>query len=476
MPMPTELGAKLGEIVGPEWVLERPEEMIVYECDAYTISRAIPRCVVLPKGTDQVSRVLKVLSDGDIPFVPRGAGTGLSGGALAVDDAVIVVTTRMTDVLEVDVENRLAVVETGCINLRLSDHIKPTGLHFAPDPSSQQACTIGGNLSENSGGPHCLKYGATSYHVLGVEVVLPDGEVVWLGGKTPDAPGYDLRGVFVGSEGTMGIATTAVVQLTPLPRHVKTFLGIFGSPEDASRAVSAIIAAGIIPAAMEMMDNPITQAVEAAFHFGFPLDAGAVLIVELDGIEAGVESQVEPVQRLMREAGAVEIRMAKDDRERMKLWAARKRAFGAIGRLAASYVTQDGVIPRSALPAVLGRILEISERYGLRIANVFHAGDGNLHPLLLFDERDPEQVKKVIAAGEEILRECIAVGGSITGEHGIGVEKRNLMSEIFSPDDMDFMWAVKEVFNPDGRCNPDKVFPTSKTCGEAYVPRKRQVA
>ncbi|MNS45397.1 putative FAD-linked oxidoreductase [compost metagenome] len=463
---PRELVEGLLALLPADAVLHRPEQLLVYDCDAYTIEKAAPLAVVLPRSTEEVASVMRFAHAHGLAVAPRGAGTGLSGGCLAETGGIMVGLSRMTRIVSVDVPNRRAVVEAGVVNQKLSDAVAIHGLTFAPDPSSQVACTIGGNVAENSGGPHTLKYGVTANHVLGVEVVLPDGEVVWLGGEVEDLPGTDLLGLMIGSEGTFGIVTRACVKLVPKAQAVRTLLAVFPTVDDASAAVSALIAAGIIPAALEMMDQLILQAVEAAFGFGFPLDAGAVLLIELDGLEAGLDEAKDEVARHCVANRAREVRVAADDAERARLWLARKKAVGAVGRLAPSKVTMDGVIPRTRLPEVLRAIADIAERHQLRIANVFHAGDGNLHPVTLFDERDPEQVERVLAAGGEILMACLAAGGSITGEHGVGVEKAAYMQEMFSEADMALMEAVRLVFNPDGSLNPGKVLPTRKGCLE----------
>lgn len=461
-----ELIDELQAILPADAVLARPEELLVYDCDAYTIEKCAPVAVVLPRSTQEVAEVARLAHRLGLPLVPRGAGTGLSGGSLAVEGGIMVALTRMTRIIEVDLANRRAVVEAGLVNARLTEAVSRDGYAFAPDPSSQSACTIGGNVAENAGGPHTLKYGVTVNHVLGLEVVLPDGEVVWLGGQTEDVPGFDLVGLMVGSEGTFGIVTKAVVKLVPQPAAVRTLLAIFPGVDDASNAVTALIAAGIIPAALEMMDHAILQAVEAAFQYGFPLDAGAVLIIELDGLEAGIDEIKARVIELCDAHGAREVRVAEDATQRARLWMARKKAVGAVGRLAPSKITMDGVIPRTRLPEVLRGIASIGARHDLRIANVFHAGDGNLHPVILFDERDAAQVEKVLVAGGEILRACLDVGGSITGEHGVGVEKSEFMHLQFSEDDLATMSTLREVFNPGGRLNPGKLLPNGRGCGE----------
>jgi len=409
---------------------------------------------------------VKVCNALDVPFLPRGAGTSLAGGCLPVGGGVMIALTRMKRILEVNTRDRYAVVEPGVVNLWLTNHLKGQGYHFAPDPSSQGACTIGGNVATNSGGPHTLKYGVTVNHVLGVELVLPDGRVVQTGGPVEDMPGYDLTGVIVGSEGTFGVASKAWVRITRNPEAYRTLLGVFETVDDATNTISDIIGAGIIPGALEMLDKLILQAVEAAFKFGFPLDAGAVLIMEVDGLEAGLDADAERIVAIAKKNNAREVRRANTDAERLLLWKSRKQAFGAVGRLAPSYCTQDGVVPRTKLPHILRFIQSVGQKYDLRIANVFHAGDGNIHPILLFDERDADQVKRVMAASHEILGECINVGGSVTGEHGIGVEKIDFMSKLFAPDDLAMMLRLRTAFNPESRCSPHKMLPTAGACIE----------
>src|SRR5437773_695606 len=473
---PEVVGALVG-IVGKENVISGEQELLVYECDAYTLEKHLPNVVVLPRTTEEVSRIAKLCARHDIPIIPRGAGTSLSGAVLAVTGGVMIGIGRMTRIIEIDYRNRRALVEAGCVNASITQAVKARGLLFAPDPSSQPACTIGGNVAMNSGGPHTLKYGVTTNHVLGFEMVLPDGEVVWLGTKPEggeDVDGYDLRGAVLGSEGMFGIVTEVLVRLVRAPQAYKTMLGVFESVDDASRTVSDIIASGIVPGALEMMDQLITQAVEAAYHFGFPLDAGAVLIVELDGLAAGLARQADRVIEICKKNRAREVRLARTDDERALLWKSRKRAFGAIGRLSPNYLTQDGVVPRSKLPEIMRCIRATSEKYGLRIPNVFHAGDGNIHPLVLYDERDAGQVRRALAAGHDILEKCIELGGSVTGEHGIGVEKIDFMEKQFAKDDLDAMRALRRVFDPENRCNPHKMFPGSKRCGDFAL--KKQAA
>jgi glycolate dehydrogenase FAD-linked subunit len=463
----------LRDIVGADGFITRPTELRVYECDGYTLEKIAPTVVVLPRSTTEVASIVRTLHRNGIAFVPRGAGTGLSGGCLPLDAPVMIGTSRMRRIVEIDIANRRATVEAGVVNLSVTNAVKSHGLCYAPDPSSQMACTIGGNVAENSGGPHTLKYGVTTNHVLGVELVLPNGDVVQLGGPVEDIPGYDLTGLVVGAEGTFGIVTTATLRLVRQPEACKTLLGVFESVDDATGTVSGIVAAGIIPAALEMMDQLIVAAVEAAFHVGFPTDAGAVLIVELDGPTIGLDRQTEQVAGICRAHGAREVRVARDDAERAALWKSRKRAFGAVGRLAPNYCTQDGVVPRTKVPDILRRIVDIGRRYALRIGNVFHAGDGNIHPILLFDERNPDEVRRVLAAGREILEACVELGGSVTGEHGIGVEKIAQMPLIFSPADLLVMTQLRRVFDPDQRCNPGKIFPTPGACVETTTPHRQ---
>jgi glycolate oxidase subunit GlcD len=463
--LPKTVIERLRAVLGDKHVLTDPDELFVYEADALTIHKHPPLSVLIPGTAEEVAAAVKILAEARIPFTPRGAGTGLSGGALALHGAVIFELARLNRILKIDFENRLAVVETGVINVHLSQATAPGGYYYAPDPSSQMACTIGGNVAENSGGPHCLKYGMTVNHVLAVEVVLPSGETVTLGGGGVDLPGYDLLGVFVGSEGTFGIATKATLKLTHLPQMVKTLLAEFITVTDASRSVSQIIAAGILPAALEMIDQATIQAIEnSIFAGGFPTDVAALLIIEVDGLAAGLEQTAARVVEICQRNNARAVRVAKDAAEREKLWAARKRAFGAMGRIQADLMVQDAVIPRSRLPEVLDEIYRIAGRYDLKVANVFHAGDGNLHPNISFDGRDPDQVRRVAAASKEIMALCVGVGGSITGEHGVGMDKIEAMRLIFSEADMQRMLAVRDVFNPFGLCNPGKVIPTFKTC------------
>jgi glycolate oxidase len=466
LPNSSTLIDRLHTVVGPGNLLHSPSDLVVYECDGFTIEKNKPDVVVFPTSTEQVVSVVKACNELNVPFLPRGAGTSLAGGCLPVGGGVMIALARMKRILEVNYRDRYAVVEPGVVNLWLTNHVRGQGFHFAPDPSSQGACTIGGNVATNSGGPHTLKYGVTVNHVLGVELVLPDGRVVRTGGPTEDNPGYDLTGVIVGSEGTFGVATKAWVRLTRNPEAYRTLLGVFETVDDATNTISDIIGAGIIPGALEMLDQLILQAVEAAFKFGFPLDAGAVLIMEVDGLEAGLDADAERIIAIAKKNNARTVRRAATDAERLLLWKSRKQAFGAVGRLAPSFCTQDGVVPRTKLPEVLRIIHDIGRRHDVRIANVFHAGDGNIHPILLFDERDPEQTRRVLAASNEILDACIRLGGSVTGEHGIGVEKIDFMPKLFGPDDLAMMLRLRSAFNPENRCSPAKMFPTAGACIE----------
>lgn len=457
---------RLKDIVGHAALLHSPSDLVVYECDGYTIEKNKPDVVVFPTSTEQIVAVVKLCNELNVPFLPRGAGTSLAGGCLPIGGGVMIALTRMKRILEVNLRDRYAVVEPGVVNLWLSNHLRPNGYHFAPDPSSQGACTIGGNVATNSGGPHTLKYGVTVNHVLGVELVLPDGRVVRTGGPTEDNPGYDLTGIVVGSEGTFGVASKTWVRITRNPEAYRTLLAVFETVDDATNTISDIIGAGIVPGALELLDRLILKAVEEAFRFGFPLDAGAVLIMEVDGLEAGLDREAEEIIAIANRNKAREVRRAGSEAERLLLWKCRKQAFGAVGRLAPSYCTQDGVVPRTKLPHILRVITGIGEKYNLRIANVFHAGDGNIHPILLFDERDPDQVKRVLEASHEILEECIRCGGSVTGEHGIGVEKIDFMPRLFSPEDLAMMVRLRAAFNPENRCSPQKMLPTSGACIE----------
>ena len=464
---------ELNEILGPDGIVSRSSELKVYECDGWTIEKSAPELLLRPRTTAEVSAILGLLHRHGISYVPRGSGTGLSGGALPIHAPVMICTTRMNHILAIDLANRTIEVESGVVNLHVSNAVKDQGFFYAPDPSSQMACTIGGNIAENSGGPHTLKYGVTTNHVLGLELVLPDGEVVQLGGPLEERCGYDLIGAVIGAEGTAGIVTKATLRLTRTPEAHRTLLAIFADVEAATRAVSAIIAAGIIPGAIEMMDQLIIRAVEAAFHAGIPEDAGAVLLIELDGLACGLDDSAQRVSEMARAVGAREVRVARDEAERTVLWKARKRAFGAVGRLAPNYATQDGVVPRTRLPDILREITAISARHNLKIGNVFHAGDGNIHPIVLYDERDPSEVQRAIEAGRDILKACVAMGGSLTGEHGIGAEKMAEMPLLFSPEDLIVMSELRRVFDPHERSNPNKVIPMPGSCVEVTAPHRQ---
>ena len=460
------LAGRLRALVGADAVLTDRQELRTYECDGLAHYRVVPAVVVLAASTADVAATVTECARARVPFVARGSGTGLSGGALPHADGVLIVMSRMRDVLEVDRGNQRAVVEPGVINLQLSDLTRPLGYYYAPDPSSQQVCSIGGNVAENSGGAHCLKYGFTTNHVTGLELVTAAGDVVEVGGKAPDPTGYDLLGALVGSEGTLGIATRVTVRLTRTPEDVSTLLAAFASTDAAGEAVSAIIGAGVIPAAIEMMDALAIEAAEAAVHCDYPAGAGAVLIVEIDGPASDVRHVFAEVERHCRDAGAFEIRIARDDTERALFWKGRKSAFAAVGRISPDYIVQDGVIPRTSLPEVLRSIAELSERSGVRVANVFHAGDGNLHPLVLFDDGRDGEAERAEEVSGAILDLCIEHGGSITGEHGVGADKAKFMPRMFTDDDLDTMQLVRCAFDPDSISNPGKVFPTPRLCGE----------
>ena len=460
------------QLIPAEGIITDHSRLRTYECDGLAHYKVTPALVVIPENAEQLAGVVRACAEAGVPFVARGSGTGLSGGALPRADGVLVVTSRMRAIREIRREDQRAVVEPGVINLDVSKAVNAQGYYYAPDPSSQQVCSIGGNVAENSGGAHCLKYGFTTNHVVGADWVTPDGDIVPLGGLAPDAPGYDLLGAVVGSEGTLGVATSVTVRLTRLPQEVRTLLAGFGSTDDAGAATSSIIAAGIVPAAIEMMDALAIEAAEAAVHCNYPAGAGAVLVIELDGAADEVEHEFAEVDRLCREHGAFELRVATDAEERALIWRGRKSAFAAVGRISPDYIVQDGVIPRTALPEVLRAIAELSSSSGVRVANVFHAGDGNLHPLVLFDdgvEGSGDAAEKVSRA---ILDLCISHGGSITGEHGVGIDKAAYMPRMFNDEDLDTMQLVRCAFDPQNISNPGKVFPTPRLCGE--VPGRRK--
>ena len=464
-----ELLRELGKIVGKSNIVFHPDDLLVYEYDG-SVDRGIPSMVVLPGNSDEVSRVVALAYQEGMPVAGRGSGTGLSGGAIAAPGGMQIAFTRMNRILEVDTENRTAVVEPGVINLDLDNHVRKSGLRYAPDPSSQRACSLGGNIAENAGGPHCLAYGTTTNHVLGMEVVLEDGSIVNLGSPinepVREVPGYDLRGAFVGSEGTFGIATKIVVRLLPVPQTVKTILGAFADINEACTSVSSIIAQGIVPAALEMMDANTIRAVQATMDAGYPNDAGAVLLVELEGLAEEVEEDGNRVEAALWDTGAVQVSVAHQEEERVKLWLGRKTAFGAFGNIAPNMYLVDGVVPRTKLTQVLAEVEEIGRQYGIVIANVFHAGDGNLHPCILFDEREPGALERATEASGEILRICVAAGGTLSGEHGVGLEKKEYMPLVFTGEDMAAMQRVRDSFAPKNRLNPGKIFPD----GEPYQP------
>ena len=452
----------LREIVGRDGIVVAADQRLVYECDMLVYYKGTPDLVVLPRTTAEVVAVVRRCLEAGVPIVPRGSGTGLIGGATAPKGGVMISVNRMDRILEVDLPNRYAVVEPGVINLALTRSVEDRGYFFAPDPSSQMVSSIGGNAATNAGGPHALKYGNVAHHVLGIEMVTGTGELLTLGGPVAERPGYDLAGVAVGSEGTLGVITKVVVKLTRAPEAVRTAVATFDSIEVASAAVSAIIAEGIVPAALEAMDEPIIQAVEAGVHAGYPTEAKAVLLIELDGPAAEVEEQAGAVARICRERGALTMRVARDDAERALLWKGRKEAAGAVGRITHNYVLQDAVVPRSKLPTVMAQIQAIAARHGLVVANVFHAGDGNLHPMICYDERIPGEFARALEANEEILHACIELGGTVTGEHGVGLDKAEKLAFLFNPDDLAVMHAVRRVFDPRELMNPQKVFPSGQ--------------
>ena len=463
-----ELILELIGIAGPKHVLVAPEDVIVYEQDG-SIFQVMPEMVVVPANIEEISAVAKVAQRAGVPIVPRGSGTGLAGGAVPAEGGIVLSLSRLNRILKVDLENRLAIVEPGVINIDVTKAVAGDGFFYAPDPSSQAACSIGGNVANNSGGPHTLAYGVTTNHVLGVEIVLDSGDVVWLGGEVPDTPGYDLCGVFVGSEGTMGIVTKVAVKLVQTRESVRTLLAIFDDMDDATTTVVDITSAGIIPAALEIMDHMAIEAVERGAPVGFPRDAAAVLIVEVEGLREHTERSIQLAGEVCRRNGARDVRVADNEAQRQLLWKGRKGAFGAMGTLAPNYYVQDGVVPRSQLPEMMRRVASISKEFNLTIANVFHAGDGNLHPNILFDMRTPGELERVIQAGAATLRACVELGGSITGEHGVGMEKKAYIGLLFSDSDLAAMTRVRRAFDPDNRFNPAKLFPTPASCGEVRL-------
>jgi glycolate oxidase len=472
MALSPDLLAELERIVGPAGLVVTAEGRMTYECDMHTFYKGAPDVVALPTTVEQVQAIVTACRAARVPIVPRGSGTGLIGGAMAPQGGVMVGMNRMASILELDLPNRCATVQPGLINLWLSNAVRERGWFFAPDPSSQMVSSIGGNVSTNAGGPHCLKYGITTNHVLGLELVTGRGDLVRLGGKTVDPPGYDLTGVAVGSEGTFGLVTAITVRLTHLPEAVKTVLAAFRSVVDASEAVSAIIASGMIPAALEMLDAAIIGAINAGTGAGYPEGAGAVLLIELDGPRAEVETQGERAAAICRQRGALSVSVARDEAERALLWKGRKEAAGAVGRLAAAYLLQDAVVPRSKLPQIMREMVAIGERYGLLIANVFHAGDGNLHPMICYDDRRPEELARAKEANEALLRACIDLGGSVTGEHGNGLDKGKNLPLQYADADLNFMYRLRGVFDPERLMNPGKLLPSHPACGEGFRPQR----
>lgn len=472
--------AELRSVVGPAGVLSEPDEMLVYESDGFSVAKGMPTAVIFPTDTQQVSRCLKILARHNIPIVPRGSGTGLAGGAVAYGEGVIVSTTRMTRVESIDIPNRVALVQAGVRNIALSEAVALAGapdLHFSPDPSSQRASTIGGNAATNAGGINTLKHGVTVNHILGIEFVTPDGQIhVARGQSLHDGVGPDITALFCGSEGVLGLVTRLWCRLVPKPKHYRTFYAVYDTTLDACKTVSDVIAKGIIPTSMEMMDGSMIRVVEDAFHYGFPTTAQALLLIEIDGIESILDEQLGRIVQIARDNHATDVQQCSDPKRRMELWSARKKAFGAIGRISHSYCTQDACVPRSMLPDVMVKVLAIGQKYGLKIPNVFHAGDGNIHPILLFDEADPEQVQRILLASKEILEYCIDIGGTLTGEHGVGVEKIHLMSRMFTPATLAAFMQIKLAFDPHQRCNDAKLIPSDKLTIELLRPVSRNVA
>jgi glycolate oxidase len=472
MALSGSMAAELRRIVGADGVFTSREARLTYEADMHTLYKGEPDVVVLPRTTEQVRDLVRLCRREGVAVVPRGSGTGLIGGAMAARGGVMVSTTRMTDIVEIDLPNRTATVQPGLINVSLTGAVRERGYFFAPDPSSQMVSSIGGNVSTNAGGPHCLKYGITTNHVLGLEFVIGTGEVLHVGGQAADRPGYDLPGAMVGAEGTFGVVTAVTVRLLYGPESVKTALAAFATVVDASEVVSAIIAAGIVPAALEMLDEAMIGAINAAVGKVYPDGAGAVLLIELDGPRAEVETQAERIATICRERAALFVTVARDEAERALLWKGRKEAAGAIGRIASAYLLQDAVVPRSKLPDIMREMVTLSRRYRLTIANVFHAGDGNLHPMICYDDRKPEEFARAQEANEALLRACIALGGSVTGEHGVGMDKAKNLPLQYADADLNFMYRLRRVFDPDGLMNPAKLLPSHPACGEGFRPRR----
>src|ERR1700733_14831457 len=467
--LPPAAKRKIIDLVGPRGYLDRPEDLSLYEYDG-SVDKARPELVVFPKTTEEVAAIVKITARYGVPIVGRGAGTGLSGGAIPRAGGVVIGFSRMNRILEIDIENERAVLQPGVVNLDITLAVQSLGYFYAPDPSSQRACTIGGNVSENSGGPHTLAYGVTTNHVLGLEFVMPDGSVHTTGGKELDSPGYDLTGLLTGSEGTMVLVTKIIVRLMRAPERVKTLLAVYNSASDAADTVAEITACAITPVAVEMLDGEMLRMVELATGAGYPLDAAAVLLIELEGLGEAGEDQTEQIREVCLRCKARECRVAKSAEERELLWKGRKNAFGAVGRVSPSYYVQDGVVPRTQVAPTLRFIAEVAERHNLQISNIFHAGDGNLHPIILFNSHVPGELERAKAAGEDILSYCISVGGPITGEHGVGMEKNELMAHMFSPNSLDMIGRIKNVFDPECRLNPGKMLPTGRGCLEIRQP------
>lgn len=467
-----EVREQLRSVVGPTGLLDRPQDLTLYEYDGSVDTHA-PDCVVFPRSTEDVVRLVKIAAEHGLPLVGRGAGTGLSGGVIPIEGGLMIAFARMNKILEIDYENECATVQPGVVNLDITLAVQGGGYYYAPDPSSQKACTIGGNVAENAGGPHTLAYGVTTNHVLGIEAVLPDGSVIEIGGKESDLPGYDLRGLLTGSEGTMVLVTKVIVRLMRAPEKVKTLLAIYETPQEAADTVAGLTSRAIIPAAVEMLDGVMLRMVEEASHAGYPLDAGAVLLIELEGLTEAVEEQLEQVVAVCEENGAREVRVAKSEAERAALWKGRKNAFGAVGRVSPTYYVQDGVVPRTRIADTLKFIYSVADKYGLKISNIFHAGDGNMHPIILFNKHIPEELERTKQAGAEILTYCIDAGGAITGEHGVGMEKNDLMPKMFTQESLEMMDRLIKVFNPDRRLNPGKILPTGMGCMEVRTMPER---
>jgi len=467
--LPPGVKERVAALLGPRGYLHRPEDLKLYEYDGGT-EKHPPDLVAFPRTTAEVAAIVGIAREFQVPVVGRGAGTGLSGGAIARCGGIMIAFARMNRILEIDLENERAVVQPGVVNLDITTAVDSGGFFYAPDPSSQKACTIGGNVAENSGGPHTLAYGVTTNHVLGLELVMPDGSIIETGGRETDLPGYDLTGLLTGSEGTMALVTKIVVRLMRKPEMVKTLLAIYDSNEDAGRTVGEITARAITPVAIEMLDGVMLRMVEEATHAGYPMDANAVLLIELEGLRETVEEQVEQIREACTVSGAREFRVARTAEERDLLWKGRKNAFGAVGRVSPTYYVQDGVVPRTKIAATLHYIGQVAQRHDVTISNIFHAGDGNLHPIILFNPRKPGDFEKARAAGEEILLWCIQCGGTITGEHGVGMEKNSLMPQLFTAESLDAMLRLKLLFDPDGRLNPGKVLPTGRGCVEIRQP------